>query len=100
MFYLLSGTAEFRCDGQALQAGPGDFVLLPVGLPHTFIVGTDEPMRALQITTPAGFEHFAADAGKPAQQRRLPDPVPVDAAALARAAARRGHELLGPPPQH
>ncbi len=35
MFYLLSGTAEFRCDGQAYHAGPGDFVLLPVGLPHT-----------------------------------------------------------------
>jgi uncharacterized RmlC-like cupin family protein len=46
MFYLLSGTAEFRCDGQALHAGPGDFVLLPVGLPHTFIVGADEPLRA------------------------------------------------------
>jgi mannose-6-phosphate isomerase-like protein (cupin superfamily) len=66
MFYLLSGTAEFRCDGQAFQAGVGDFVLLPVGLPHTFIVGADEPLRVLQITTPSGFEHFAADAGEPA----------------------------------
>lgn len=99
MFYLLSGTAEFRCDGQALHAGSGDFVLLPAGLPHTFIVGADEPLRTLQITTPAGFEHFAADAGEPARQRRLPDPAPVDPAALARAAARHGHELLGPPPQ-
>ncbi len=100
MFYLLSGTAEFRCDGQAFQAGPGDFVLLPVGLPHTFIVGASEPLRVLQITTPSGFEQFAADAGEPARQRRLPDPTPVDPAALGRAAAQHHIELLGPPPQH
>ncbi len=100
MFYVLSGTAEFRCDGQAFQAGAGDFVLLPVGLPHTFIVGGDEPLRVLQITTPSGFEHFAADAGEPARQRRLPDPGPVDPAALGRAAAQHAIELLGPPPQH
>ena len=65
MFYLLYGTAEFRCDGRALHAGPGDFVLLPAGLPHAFLIGADEPLRALQITTPAGFEDFAADAGEP-----------------------------------
>ena len=99
MFYLLSGSAEFRCDGQAFEAGPGDFVLLPVGLAHTFIVGAGEPLRVLQITTPSGFEHFAADAGEPARQRRLPDPAPVDPAALAQVAARHAIELLGPPPE-
>jgi hypothetical protein len=55
-------------------------VLLPVGLPHTFIVGADEPLRVLQITTHRGFEHVAADAGEPARQPRLPDPGPVDPA--------------------
>lgn len=99
MFYLLSGTAEFRCDGQALEAGPGDFVLLPVGLPHTFLVGPSEPLRVLQITTPSGFEHFAADAGEPAREHRLPAAAPVDPAALARAAAQHAIELLGPPPR-
>lgn len=99
MFYVLSGTAEFRCDGELLQAGPGDFVLLPVGLPHTFVVGAAEPLRVLQITTPSGFEDFAAAAGEPARQRRLPDPAPIDPAALGHAAARHAIELLGPPPQ-
>jgi hypothetical protein len=26
MFYVLSGSAEFRCDGQAFPAGPGGVV--------------------------------------------------------------------------
>ncbi|MEU5902980.1 quercetin 2,3-dioxygenase [Micromonospora sp. NPDC047527] len=99
MFYVISGTARFLCGGEELEAGPGDFVLLPVGVPHSFVVGADEPLRALQITTPAGFEGFAAEAGCPAPQRRLPDPAPIDPAALGHAAARHGIELLGPPPR-
>ncbi|MFC7548926.1 quercetin 2,3-dioxygenase [Plantactinospora sp. GCM10030261] len=98
MFYVLAGTARFHCAGETLDAGPGDFVLLPVGVPHTFRVGADEPLRVLQITTPAGFEQFAAEAGVPALERRLPDPQPLDPAALGHAAARNGIELLGPPP--
>ena len=38
---MLSGTARYSCDGEHFTAGPGDFVMLPVGLPHTFAV--DEP---------------------------------------------------------
>src|SRR6478609_7236762 len=97
MFYVLSGSAEFRCDGQSLVAGPGDFVLLPARLPHTFLVGTGEPLRTLQITTPSGFERFAAEVGEPARERRLPDPAPIDPAALGHASARYAIELLGPP---
>jgi mannose-6-phosphate isomerase-like protein (cupin superfamily) len=100
LFYVLSGTAEFRCDGEILSAGPGDFVLLPVGLAHTFIVGPQEPLRGLQITTPSGFEQFVTEVGEPARDRRLPDRVAVDPAALSHAAARHAIETLGPPPHH
>ena len=100
MFYVISGSAVFHCAGEELRAGPGDFVLLPLGMPHTFVVGADEPLRTLQITTPAGFEGFAAEAGMPAAELRLPDPAPVDPAALGHVAARHGIELLGPPPAH
>jgi mannose-6-phosphate isomerase-like protein (cupin superfamily) len=99
MFYVLSGAAEFRCDGQAFLAGPGDFVLLPVGLPHTFLVNLREPLRTLQITSPSGFEHFAAAAGQAARERRLPDEGPADPAALGHAAAQHAIEVLGPPPR-
>ena len=98
MFLVLGGQATFLCDGQELAAGPGDFVLLPAGLAHTFVVAPDEPLRTLQITTPSGFEKFAAAVGGPAGARRLPEPGPVDPAALAHAAHLHGVEILGPPP--
>lgn len=63
MFYILEGSATFHCEEAQLMAGPGDFVLLPKGVAHTFIVGTDRPLRCLQLTTPAGFEAFAAAVG-------------------------------------
>jgi quercetin dioxygenase-like cupin family protein len=98
MFYVLSGTARFECDGEVLLAGPGDFVLLPARLAHTFVVGADEPLRTLQITTPSGFEQFAQEVGEPAGARRLPDPGPIDSVALGHAAVRHAIEVLGPPP--
>ncbi|HEX8864136.1 MAG TPA: quercetin 2,3-dioxygenase [Lentzea sp.] len=98
LFYLLSGAAEFHCDGERFTAGPGDFVVLPAGLPHSFVVDAAEPLRALQITTPAGFEDFAAAVGEPARARVLPPPPEIDPAALGHAAAQHSIELLGPPP--
>jgi mannose-6-phosphate isomerase-like protein (cupin superfamily) len=97
-FYILSGTVRFYCDDEQFDAGPGDFVLLPVNLAHSFIVGADEPLRTLQITAPSGFEHFAAEVGEIAGERRLPDPGPIDPTALGHAAARYACEILGPPP--
>jgi hypothetical protein len=82
-----------------MAAGPGDFVLLPAGLAHSFLVAPDEPLRTLQITTPSGFEQYAAAVGGPAGGRWLPpEPAPVDPAALAHAGALHGIEILGPPP--
>lgn len=53
--------------------------------------------------TPAAASRSPSSSTRPVSPRpctrqwRLPDPTPVDPAALARAAARHGHELLGPP---
>lgn len=99
LFYVVSGSAEFHCDGRVFSTGPGDFVLLPVGLPHSFIVGDHEPLRALQITTPSGFEGFARAAGVPALEPRLPDQGPIDPVALGHAAGEHAIEILGPPPR-
>ena len=97
-FYVLSGSARFRRDDEVFEAHEGDVVFLPVGSVHTFVVLGDEPLRTLQITVPAGFEEFTAEAGEPAGARVFPEPGPVDPAALAAAAARHDIEILGPPP--
>ena len=98
MFAVLDGSATFFCDGERLVAGPGDFVVLPAGLAHSFRVGPDVPLRTLQITTPGGFESFAAAVGAPASERRLPEPGPIDPAALAHAADLHGVDILAQPP--
>lgn len=98
MFLILSGHVDFFCGNTVLAAGPGDFVFLPVGAPHSFRVARDEPLEALQITTPGGFEDFARMAGKPAGRRALPEPRPLDPVALGHAAATHNIEILGPPP--
>jgi mannose-6-phosphate isomerase-like protein (cupin superfamily) len=43
VFFLLAGTARFLCGDDVLAAGPGDVVLLPHGLPHTFVVDAGGP---------------------------------------------------------
>lgn len=98
-FYLLSGSARFLCGERELPAGPGDLIVLPSGVAHSFIVGEDEPLRTLQITAPAGFEAFARAAGEPAPERVLPPRFePGDPAVLVAIAAGHGVEILGPPP--
>ena len=71
---------------------PGAFVLLPAGEPHTFLAGNREPLHALQ--SPIQIEHFAAAAGNPATQRRLPDPAPLDQPALGHTATLHGMQIL------
>ncbi|MEV4364068.1 cupin domain-containing protein [Nonomuraea sp. NPDC049625] len=87
-FYVLSGTVQLYCGDQTWQAGAGAFVLLPRHLPHAFANRQDSPLRLLQLTWPAGFEHFAADIAA-----RDTDP-----GLLAEVAARHGYQIIGPPP--
>jgi len=100
VFYVLEGAATFLCDGREIDAVPGDLVHLPAGLPHTFIVDEAAPLRVLQITTPAGFEDFAREAGEPAGALSLPTvpPTAEQIGALMGIAPRYDMEILGPPP--
>ena len=95
-FYIIDGQISVECGGKRFTAGPGDFTFLPRGIPHTFLV-TRGPVRGLQITAPAGFEEFIAEAGRPAQGPGLPELAEPDIARLAAAGQRYGHQILGPP---
>jgi len=86
-FYVLEGGVTLHLPGEELRLGPGDFVLAPRGVPHSYRVG-DRPARWLVSTSPAGFERFVVDVAA----LEAPDP-----ARLSAAAAQYGIEILGAP---
>ncbi|MGZ8538910.1 MAG: cupin domain-containing protein, partial [Flavisolibacter sp.] len=63
-FYILEGEIDFFIGGQKVKAGAGEFVVLPRNVPHHFNLVT-ETAKALMIITPAGFEVFFKEFGRP-----------------------------------
>jgi len=56
--FVLEGRVGLLIADEEIDAGPGDLVLKPRGVPHAFWNATDEPARLLEIISPAGFERF------------------------------------------
>jgi mannose-6-phosphate isomerase-like protein (cupin superfamily) len=58
-FYVLEGELTFVVGEQALAAGPGTWVHVPAGIPHTFELHGAEQVRFLDIHAPgSGFGDF------------------------------------------
>jgi mannose-6-phosphate isomerase-like protein (cupin superfamily) len=55
-FYILDGELTFTVDGEEVVAGPGTFVLVPPGVPHTFANRSDDVARFVNVHAPAGFD--------------------------------------------
>jgi len=86
-FLLLEGDVSLFLPGREVPLKPGEFVLAPRGIPHTYRVG-DVPARWLVLSRPGGFEQFVRDVA--ALDEVTPD-------ALAAAATKHDIEILGPP---
>jgi mannose-6-phosphate isomerase-like protein (cupin superfamily) len=86
-FFVISGDVTLFLPDREIHCGPGDFVLAPRGVPHTYRVG-DAPARWLIISAPSGFERFVAAVAAAGE----PDP-----AVLTDIAAEHDIEILGPP---
>ena len=56
--YVLEGEVGVQIGEEVLLARPGDLVFKPRGVPHAFWNPADEPARALEIISPAGFERY------------------------------------------
>jgi quercetin dioxygenase-like cupin family protein len=96
-FYVLDGELTFWVDGEVTVAPAGSFVYGPRGLPHTFVVSSEQA-RFLLVTEPAGFETFVRTLAEPAERAIPPAATePPDVARLAAVAAEHGLEILGPP---
>ena len=99
-FHVLEGRMRFQIDGQERLAGPGDTVIAPKGLPHTYRVESREGARTLTITRGSDFETMLRQASRPAEQPELPplmEPTPEIIAALVQLCAENGIDIVGPP---
>jgi quercetin dioxygenase-like cupin family protein len=97
-FYVIDGELTFWVGGEVSIAPAGSFVFGPKGIPHTFVVSSDEA-RFLLVAEPAGFECFTRALGEPAASLEIPPPAtePPDVDGLAQLAATFGIQIVGPP---
>jgi mannose-6-phosphate isomerase-like protein (cupin superfamily) len=97
--YVLEGEQTFYLPGTSFATGPGECAYGPRNVPHTERATSVEPVRYLEVNSPAGFEKFVVTAGEPAAELMLPPPdqSPPDFERLAALAAEHDVEVLGPP---
>jgi mannose-6-phosphate isomerase-like protein (cupin superfamily) len=90
-FYVLDGVLTVQCGEEIHDLGPGDFVTIPPGLPHTFdnIRKDQPPVRVINIMTPGGYDGLFAENEQLAEDA---DPVEQD-----RINAKYEVTYVGPP---
>jgi mannose-6-phosphate isomerase-like protein (cupin superfamily) len=59
--FVLSGRMGAIVGEEVVDAGPGELVIKPRGVPHAFWNATDEETRVLELISPGGFEQYFAD---------------------------------------
>ena len=57
-FYMLEGECEWQVGSQSVRGGPGTFVFIPPGVPHSIANASNKPARMLLTISPPGYEHF------------------------------------------
>ena len=83
--FVLAGRLGVQIGDEVVEAGPGDLVLKPRGIPHAYWNPSDEQTHLLEIISPAGFDQYFADLAP-----ELARPGEPDLGALAEIRARYG----------
>jgi mannose-6-phosphate isomerase-like protein (cupin superfamily) len=101
VFYILEGELRFQVEHAQRRLGPGQTLLAPQGVPHTYRVESAEGAHWLTITTRGDFERFMRALARPAEKLALPppsgEPTPEAIQLLTEAARAHGIEIVGPP---
>jgi mannose-6-phosphate isomerase-like protein (cupin superfamily) len=76
-FYVLAGELEMVVGTETVRAGPGTFLMVPIGVPHTFRNPTEQPARFLCTFTPRRYLDYFEEmsqllqaAASPSRQQR------------------------------
>jgi mannose-6-phosphate isomerase-like protein (cupin superfamily) len=72
--FVLAGRLGVQIGDDVVEAGPGELVIKPRGIPHAFWNAGDEEVRVLEIISPAGFEQYFADLAPELARAGGPDP--------------------------
>ena len=91
IIHVIDGRFELFLDGEMIPRRPGDTVLVPRGVPHSFRVTGSRPGRLLVMMTPGGFEGFFLEVAE--RDLRIPEHME----AIGETASRYGLEFTGPP---
>ena len=59
--FVLSGRMSAMVGDEVVDAGPGELVVKPRGVPHAFWNAIDGETRVLELISPGGFEQYFAD---------------------------------------
>jgi quercetin dioxygenase-like cupin family protein len=100
-FYVLDGNLTYRAAEQTYRLAAGSFIYLPRGVPHAFRVTGTGPARFLGVTAPGGLMALYDEVGRPAPERRLPEPgetsMPEEIQRWIETSPRYGLRIVGPP---
>lgn len=91
--YVIEGVMTVELGGERVELRPGDFMVLPRGIPHRFGNLTDEPVRVVGVVAPTAIEGFFREESE--YYSTLVGPPDPDR--IAEMAAPYGLTLLGPP---
>jgi quercetin dioxygenase-like cupin family protein len=102
IWYVLAGEIAFTVGGETRLGGPGTFVYIPRGVPHTFQVKS-ATARWFGLGLAGRLDQWFFETGEPAPALTLPPPPagPPSAAAIAaivESLKAYGTDTLGPPP--
>jgi mannose-6-phosphate isomerase-like protein (cupin superfamily) len=97
-WYILEGQMVVRCGDEELVVGAGNWVSMPRGVPHTFLVVGDREARILLVHDNASFRDFIRELGIPADTQVVPpQPLFPSTEELARVAGAHDLRPIGPP---
>jgi quercetin dioxygenase-like cupin family protein len=91
VFYILSGAVIVYVDDKVFRVSTGEFMFLPRGVPHAFLLESDE-VHQLALVTPGGFFDAVNRMNSPAE--RLEVPTDADTITYANADLTQTIELF------
>lgn len=100
IFFILEGKMTFWAGTATATLGPGDCILMPKGVPHTFQADPELGAKRLVLTSPGEFDSFQKAVAEPADYKAPKKGWKMDDATqkrLQEACDRYGITLLGPP---